>query len=312
MNKKPEFDPYPGAHGPRYGWWLTGAAVLAALLAHFLPWEGYGLIVSLPIAIIVLGLWLEAFVITAVVQHSYRNDALRYADNVKQRQVDWQVRRWQKAALVEGVVIGDTRSSSENRQSLVDPEHQPVKPKKTPDWMAIDFAPLSGMDTAERERELARLLVMRWHEQQAKPVVLHHCVAIGWALSLPGKSLSSKWQRRVRRSGYPQSPNPGKAVKVCTRSSISCRPHLLTRAFSVRVASRQRFGKGIACQQGRLRCCGYSVRKAGCFSLGANGSLLMSRALLRRLRCRGNRMSTKPVHRSLCRSTSRIYRALTI
>ncbi|MCS3473133.1 hypothetical protein M2401_006901 [Pseudomonas sp. JUb42] len=171
MSKMPEFDPYPAARPPRYGWWFASLIVLLVILAN-LPWEGYGGMVLLPLSIVVLGLWLIAFLVEIWAYSANHHDAQRFAKQVKQLKLDWQARYRRKAALVEAVLVEVTCSTVEVSQDLFGPYRQPANPAEPRDWIATHYGAVSGVDNAEHERQAAKLLAVQWSVQQAEPVVL--------------------------------------------------------------------------------------------------------------------------------------------
>lgn len=175
MNKAPEFAPYPQAQAPVYSRWLVIGAVLPTLVGSSSMWffgDFYGPLAATVSVVGVLLLWLLAFLLRVLVYRFNRHNAQCYAETVEQIQQVWWARHRQKAALVEAVLVGAACSTPEHRQELFNPDHQPPKPKETPEGTAIRLCQVFGADIAERERQLAILLALHWHEQRTAPPVL--------------------------------------------------------------------------------------------------------------------------------------------
>jgi hypothetical protein len=171
MSKMPEFDFCPEVRPPRYKWWFTSLLVLLVLLGSTLPW-GYLVIFMLPLSGFILGLWLVGFICVHLIYFSRERDALRFANTVEQLKLEWQARNRHKAALVEAVLVEVTCRRPEATQALFDPDRQPTDLTEPLDWITIHHGAVSGVDTTERECQVAKLLAVQWSVQQSKPVVL--------------------------------------------------------------------------------------------------------------------------------------------
>jgi hypothetical protein len=175
MSKKFEFKPVAMPPRPAYWFWLIIGFLMLAYGMHEIREASsiaYASLIPGAILVVVMFVWLLAFLIRVLDYVGHRSAALRHNESMKQAQQDWQARDRQKAALVEAVLVDITYSMPDDRPELYGPERQPANPAEPREWIAIHYGAVSGVDTTERERQLARLLAMQWYVQQSRPVAL--------------------------------------------------------------------------------------------------------------------------------------------
>lgn len=119
-----------------------------------------------------LFLWALAFLLRVAYHLIDRRSGRRYVENAQQMQQAWWAYHRQTAGLVDSVLVAGACRTPEDRKSLFSPAHQSPMPEKTGGGMAIRSAHVSGDSIDERERQLAKLLVLQWRDQQTWPLVL--------------------------------------------------------------------------------------------------------------------------------------------
>lgn len=171
LNEMPEIPP-PLVKSPCYWCWLMSAIVLVILLKVFLPWKGYEAMISLPISIGVLGLWLAIFIVRLLIHWLFRwnekNEAIIYQQQLK----NWWAHHRRKAALVETVLLAPACRTRAQRQALFSPDHKPLNVTQTPEGAVLRMPGILATNSVERECELARQLVVNWRTQRGEFAVL--------------------------------------------------------------------------------------------------------------------------------------------
>ncbi|MGE8144300.1 hypothetical protein ACQKP7_03720 [Pseudomonas frederiksbergensis] len=170
MKTAPEFAPYPVAQTPVYSRWIaSGVAVLVLLSVGSVALRS-----SIEPRIAVIGvafallLWLLALLLRVLYWRFSQHNAQCYAESAEQVGQAWWKSHRQTAALVESVLVSAVCSTAEQGLKLFSPNHQPPKPQGTPEGRSIRPCQVFGSDVAERERNLAILLALQWHEQRVE------------------------------------------------------------------------------------------------------------------------------------------------
>jgi hypothetical protein len=198
MNTAPKFDPYPLGGTPNYSRWLASGAVLLVLVlvsSDAVPLPSGTLADQRLRLVLVAGvsvLWLLALLVRMLFYRFNRHNAQCYAETAQQLQHVWWAHHRQKVALIEAVLVGGACSNPEQRQHLFSPDHQPPTPASTPEGATIRLLQVFGDDDAERERQLAMLLVLQWQAQRPEPVAMQP-LACYWQGSL------TTWQAFVEQ-----------------------------------------------------------------------------------------------------------------
>lgn len=170
MNTAPEFAPYPLAAAPVYSrWWGSGVALLALVSSAGVVLRPF--IEPRIAAVGVAGamvLWVVALSFRVLYYRLNRHNANCYAEAAEQVCKAWWARHRQRAALIETVLVGPACSAVQHRERLFDPDYQPPAPQDTPEGATLRLRQVFGTDPVERERQLAVLLALQWHEQRAQ------------------------------------------------------------------------------------------------------------------------------------------------
>ena len=198
MITAPKFDPYPLERAPDFPWWYAigaGLFVLACAGAMQLDYGSiYDPIFQFLLIASVSASWLLVFLLRVLLYRLNRHNAQCYAETSQQIQQAWWVRHRQTVALVEAVLVGGGSSDPEHRQALFSADHQPPAPAMTPDGATVRLLQVFGDEVVERERQLAKLLVLQWQAQRPEPGPLQP-LACYWQGSL------SAWQAFVEQMG---------------------------------------------------------------------------------------------------------------
>jgi hypothetical protein len=201
MNKAPEFAPYPQAQAPVYSRWLVIGAVLPTLVGSSSRWffgDFYGPLVATVSVVGLLLLWTLAFLLRVLWYRLNRHNAQCHAETVEQIQQVWWARHRQKAALVEAMLVGAAYSTPEHTQ--------------TPEGTAIRLCQVFGADIAERERQLAILLALHWHEQRTEPLVQPLCCY--WQGSLAAwEAFVEQMAKTCPEVHLPAHPEPWQGIR---------------------------------------------------------------------------------------------------
>lgn len=167
MRPVPECKAYPLASAPQYGrWFAAGAASLAmatsvgVLLRPVIElWEmacGVGLMALL---------WALALLLRVMGFRLNRHIADCYDGVVAQVTQEWWAGHRQQVALVETVLLGPGCSAPAHLQRLFDPTATAPLAEDSGAGAALRVLPVMGQGSEEREKELARLLVLQWRQQ---------------------------------------------------------------------------------------------------------------------------------------------------
>jgi hypothetical protein len=183
MIPAPEFAAYPLSQAPVYARWLTSGVVLMAvassvsvLLRPFIEvWVMAAGVAMLAVA------WTLTLLLRVLYYRFNRHNAQCYGAAVQEVQQAWWARHRQQVALIEAVLLGPGCSAPPHRQRLFDPEHRVLVPEDKGDGPMIRMRQVMGLEVAERERQLAKLLVLQWQQQTPPPADLQplHCYWLG-------------------------------------------------------------------------------------------------------------------------------------
>ncbi|MHC8318623.1 hypothetical protein [Pseudomonas sp. LB3P31] len=184
---------------------IAGSGAVLSLLSEKLELSNFFVVVGVA-GISVL--WLLAFLLRMLFSHFNLHNAQCYAETARQVEDAWWGSHRQTVSLSEAVLVGGACSSPEHRKHLFSPDHQPPTPQSTEAGAAIRLLQVFGDETAEREKQLAMLLVLQWRVQRKEPVALQP-LACYWQGSLPA------WQAFVEQMAkcfaqvqLPDEPEP--------------------------------------------------------------------------------------------------------
>ncbi|MEJ8867033.1 hypothetical protein [Pseudomonas jessenii] len=198
MNTAPKFDPYPLERVPDFSrWYAIGAGLFILACAGAMQLDSgsiYDPVVQFLLIASVMALWLLIFLSRVFFYRFNRHNAQCYAETSQQIQRDWWIRHRQTMALVEAVLVGGGCSDPEHRQALFNADHQPPAPEIAPDGATLRLLQVFGDDVVERERQLAKLLVLQWQAQRLETGPMQP-LACYWQGSLPA------WQAFVEQMG---------------------------------------------------------------------------------------------------------------
>ncbi|CNM02306.1 hypothetical protein [Yersinia proxima] len=175
MRPQPTFPAYRHARPPTGKRWLaTGATVLlltggiAALLRH--PEAGYGQVVMVIGFITVLSalVWGLRVLFYRMATHN----AQLYHHEVKQVQQQWWARHCQHIALTEAVLIGPAGTTLTQWQRLINRDHRQPDVRIESGGKALRLLHSFAVDITEREKHLAKTLVLQWREQHQGPLAI--------------------------------------------------------------------------------------------------------------------------------------------
>lgn len=170
LNSAPEFAAYPLAQAPVYSRWMaSGVALLvfsgAASVALRSLIEPRLAAVAVVCALFV---WLLALLLRLLYLRLNWHNAQCYAETSTQVSQAWWKHHRENVALVEAVLVGAACTAPQHGQLLFGPDFQPPKPQEALEGSEIRLFQVFGGDVAERERNLATLLALQWHEQCAQ------------------------------------------------------------------------------------------------------------------------------------------------
>lgn len=174
MITEPEFVPYPLVQAPVYSRWAaSGVALLAFLSAISAMLQS---VIEPPLAVTGLAcaalVWSLALLLRVLYFRLNRHNAQSYDEAADQVRRAWWMRHRQNAALVDSVLVSAACTTPEHGQLLFSSDHQPPEPLKSVEGSTIRLLQVFGNDVAERERNLAILLALQWHEQGVKDLAV--------------------------------------------------------------------------------------------------------------------------------------------
>lgn len=209
MRPLPNYPGYRRAHFPSAKRWLaTGAFLVLAGggSAALLRAERTGMAWIIALVLLCTGLaWLVRLIVFRVSEHN----AQFYHRLVEAEEQRWWAAHRRAFAIEEIVLLGPAGTEIAHWLRLLDREHRPPEEKRLAEGWALRLEPVVGNTTAEREKQLAEMLIIRWHAQRDATVLsspqrcywlgsqeawraFHHQAAITFpALSLPAQP--EKW-----------------------------------------------------------------------------------------------------------------------
>lgn len=160
-----------------WAWLLIGVMPLWLML-HFLsdmsPWGGF---IFLPLAALFGSMWLIILII-ALVSYFFGNGHRSGLNHKSQKELKaWWAYHRETVAMLETVVLAPACVTLEQRHDLFSSNQRPLVPAQASEGPVLRLTMISGADTSDRERELARHLVVSWREQRGESATLApvHC-----------------------------------------------------------------------------------------------------------------------------------------
>ncbi|WP_223466660.1 hypothetical protein [Pseudomonas sp. GL-RE-26] len=217
MKPAPKFNPYPEPREARYlRWFAVGAALL--VLTRLIWIEAVDLPMNLPrfLQFILFGalsaLWLLAFLVRILVYCLDWHSARYYEKNANQVQQGWWEHHRQKVALIDTVLVGPACTNPLQRQALFSADHRPPTPQSTPGGATLKLLQVFGDDLVERERQLAKLLVLQWQAQRPDPCGLQP-LACYWQGSLSAwRAFAEQMTKSFPQIELPEKPESWEGI----------------------------------------------------------------------------------------------------
>ncbi len=215
MISAPEFAAYPSVQAPVYSRWIVSGVALLGILS------GVGAVlrsvieprITVTALVCAGGVWLLALLLRVLYCRLNGHNAQNYYEAADQVIHAWWTHHRQHIALVESVLISAACITPEQRQLLFSSEHQPPEPQITLAGRALHLVQIVGSDVAERERNLATLLALQWHQQCDEQSVVQpsHCY---WQGSLPAwKAFVEQMALCFPQVQLPEKPEPWEGIR---------------------------------------------------------------------------------------------------
>ncbi|WP_025996885.1 hypothetical protein [Pseudomonas viridiflava] len=214
MKRAPDFVQYPLVHSPAYFRWMVfGAVLLIALsgagVALRPEIEPQRLVTGIACA---FGVWLLALLLRVLYLRLNRHNAQRYHEATEQVSQTWWKHHRQHVALVESVLISAACSTPEQAQLLFSSDHQPSEPRATSEGRALRLVEVFGENVAERERNLATLLALQWHEQRDEPSAVQPLRCYWQGSQLAWNAFVEQMARCAAQVQLPEQPEPWEGI----------------------------------------------------------------------------------------------------
>ena len=168
LNTAPAFAAYPLVPAPVYSRWMVSGVTLLVVLV------GVGVVlrsvIEPHVAVTAVAfaslVWLLALLLRVLYFRLNRHNAQSYHEAAEQVSQAWWMHHRQHVGLVESVLVSAPCTTPEQGLLLFSSDHQSPAPQATLEGRAIHLVRVFGNDVAERERNLAILLALQWHQQR--------------------------------------------------------------------------------------------------------------------------------------------------
>lgn len=208
MRPLPAYPPYRQVHAPKGKRWLAvGAALILATVGISsvlrLSESGNGSLLWPILCVGVVGA--VAWGMRVLFYRTSLHNAFMYHREVARVQKAWWMKHQQQVALKEAVLLGPAGATPIQWHCLINRDHRQPEARSEGEGKVLRSQHLFATDTAGREKQLAKRLVLQWHEQhQTEPLLTPlRCYWLGsedaWqifatqlALSFPGTLLPAQ------------------------------------------------------------------------------------------------------------------------
>lgn len=174
MRPEPQFRPFPLARAPLYTrWWIAGAVLMAlvggggVMLRPFIEPRLAALLGAC-----LLLVWMLLLLARTLYYRLNQHLAQAYREEVERQHQRWWTWHRQPVALIEAVLIGPMGSSFAQWRRVLAGKEAPPLPSQEGAGAALRLLQVFGGEAAERERQLAQLLVQAWRQQQPEEVTV--------------------------------------------------------------------------------------------------------------------------------------------
>ena len=208
MKPAPYFKPWPLRPPPQYLRWLVGGLVLLAAVGCagvlLRPWMERWLPLLGALALVT---WLLALLLRVLFFRFNRHNAECYGTAARQVEERWWSRHRQQAALVEMVLLGPACILPAHRAGLFNAENKPPQAQDSDGGQVLRFPSVLAKGQGERERQLAKRLVLQLQAQRAEPFAgpLLSCY---WQGSTEAWQVFAEEMQRAFKITLPPQPLP--------------------------------------------------------------------------------------------------------
>lgn len=208
MKPAPHFEAWPLRPPPQYQRWLVGGLVVLAVVGCvgvlLRPWMERWLPL---LGVLALVAWLLALLLRVLLYRFNRHNAECYGVAAREVEQRWWSRHRQQAALVELVLLGPACSLPEHRAGLFKAENKPPQAVDHDGGQVLRFSQVLAKGQGERERQLAKRLVLQLQAQCTEPFTepLLRCY---WQGSSESWQVFAKEMQRCFKLALPPQPLP--------------------------------------------------------------------------------------------------------
>lgn len=168
MRLQPTYSPWRQVHSPKSKRWLTSAAAAllavsggAAILRR--PESGYGMLL---VSICCVGaLSAVAWGVRILYYRVCLHNARLYNEEIEQVQQRWWEKHQEHVALKEAILLGPAGANATQWHRLINRDHHQPEARNEGGGTVLRLLRSFVSDIAERERQLAQMLVLQWREQ---------------------------------------------------------------------------------------------------------------------------------------------------
>jgi hypothetical protein len=175
MRPLPAYPPYRQIHAPNGKRWLAAAAalLLATVGTCILmrpPESGYGLLLGgiFCVGVVCSVIWGARILYYRTSLHN----ACLYRREIEQVQKAWWEKHRQHVALQEAVLLGPAGANVTQWHRLINRDHRQPEVRNESGGKVLRLQHSFTTDTAERETQLAKMLVLQWFEQRKSEQIL--------------------------------------------------------------------------------------------------------------------------------------------